>query len=388
MSLSKSFCTFSKLSSRKLTIISFRAADFLLQHCPGPIAPPKDRIVVVLDVSSGISFVEVGKHWAKDGKAHNSWITEDDRYLLTTTEQVTHDLRSYDLSGIWNPAIPLDAFRKGDPVTGIYSAVHNAFVRGEFCYISHYSAGLVVLDVSDPYNLIEIGHYDTYPPNDDTPSDFTDFGAWGTHPYFNSCNIAISDREQGLFVVKFPGSITFQQDKIITCNQGFAAKNTIYVGGNGYDFTIRNFGESALVAKDHIIIKGNFIAERGSYFHAHISDLCAPVPGKWSGSSADHNKPNNKEQNRVNLSIFPNPFYANVEFDYSNNVSSEVTLTIHDIYGREVAKVLNQEVLYAGEYHNSFDGINLPEGLYIYSLRSEDANGEVAIKTGKLIKMK
>ena len=76
---------------------------------------------------------------------------------------------------------------------------HNLYIRGNFMYQSNYQAGLRILDISDPENPIEVGHFDTVPYGEDKPG----FGgSWSNYPFFKSGIIAVSSREEGLFLVK------------------------------------------------------------------------------------------------------------------------------------------------------------------------------------------
>ena len=51
---------------------------------------------------------------------------------------------------------------------GVNSLAHNTHIMGDFAYISHYTVGVTVVDISDPTNLIEVAQYDTYPLNDNS----------------------------------------------------------------------------------------------------------------------------------------------------------------------------------------------------------------------------
>ena len=65
---------------------------------------------------------------------------------------------------------------------------------GTTAFVSHYEAGVEILDVSDPANPISIGWYDTYPGN--TTVDFN--GDWGVAehlPYVYG-----SDLQTGLWI--------------------------------------------------------------------------------------------------------------------------------------------------------------------------------------------
>jgi hypothetical protein len=71
-------------------------------------------------------------------------------------------------------------------------------VRGNRYYMSNYSRGLTVLDISNPANPLSIGRLDTYPASDNNGF----FGAWGAYPYFHSGSIAISDIGSGLYLAR------------------------------------------------------------------------------------------------------------------------------------------------------------------------------------------
>ncbi|MCH8980762.1 hypothetical protein IH922_01945, partial [candidate division KSB1 bacterium] len=67
---------------------------------------------------------------------------------------------------------------------------HNAHIKGNHAYISHYESGLRIVDLSDPKNMNEVGFYDTR-------------DLWGVFPFLPSGKILISDIEDGLYVVRF-----------------------------------------------------------------------------------------------------------------------------------------------------------------------------------------
>lgn len=125
---------------------------------------------------------------------HNCATTDDGKYLLTTDEigNTPKTLKIWDVSNI--NSFSMAAEYIGDP----QSIVHNVFVKGNIAYLSYYTAGLKVIDISEPSIPIEVGGYDTYGgPNGSMR------GAWSTFPFFPSGNIIIGDRDAGLFVVTF-----------------------------------------------------------------------------------------------------------------------------------------------------------------------------------------
>ncbi len=75
---------------------------------------------------------------------------------------------------------------------------HNGFVRGNRYYMSNYTRGMTVLDISDTSDPKEIGFFDTFPISDNTSFN----GAWGVYPYLPSGVVLISDISSGLYVVR------------------------------------------------------------------------------------------------------------------------------------------------------------------------------------------
>ena len=126
---------------------------------------------------------------------HNVWPSADGKTLFTTDEKPNAPTAAYDVSDPGNIRL-LDEFR---PEASKNSGVipHNAHVFGNFVVISHYTDGCVIFDASRPDNLVEIATYDTSP---DFASGF--HGAWGADPFLSSGLIAVTDIENGLFILK------------------------------------------------------------------------------------------------------------------------------------------------------------------------------------------
>lgn len=127
---------------------------------------------------------------------HNAATTTDGRYLLTTDEigSTPKTMKVWDVSDPVNWQFVAEY--QGDP----NAIVHNVFVRGDLAIMSYYTAGMKVVDVSNPLDPREIGGYDTY---QGTGGGFD--GAWSVYPFFPSGKIIIGDMESGLYVVDIPG---------------------------------------------------------------------------------------------------------------------------------------------------------------------------------------
>jgi hypothetical protein len=82
------------------------------------------------------------------------------------------------------------------------SIINNVELYGNYIFAAHYTAGLRVVDVSNPLEPKEAAYYDTYPQN----NGFTYDGCWGTY-VFPSEKIICSDRSTGLYVLRTSFSI-------------------------------------------------------------------------------------------------------------------------------------------------------------------------------------
>ena len=72
---------------------------------------------------------------------------------------------------------------------------------------------------------------------------------------------------------------------------------------------------------------------------------------------------------------YPNPFNAVTELSYAIADAGYVSLIVYDITGRLVTTLVNEEQP-AGKYRVTFDGTDLPSGVYIYQLKSGTFTGQ------------
>ncbi|HLB00464.1 MAG TPA: hypothetical protein VJO14_03675, partial [Bacteroidota bacterium] len=76
--------------------------------------------------------------------------------------------------------------------------VHNVFVRESLAIMSYYTAGMRVVDITNPASPVEVGGYDTRPGDES----FSYTGAWSVYPFFPSGRIIVGDMGQGMYVVE------------------------------------------------------------------------------------------------------------------------------------------------------------------------------------------
>ncbi len=160
----------------------------------------EDRVVVV-DISNKQAPVELATlPYPNVEYTHQGWFTEDHRYFILGDEldEARLGFRTrtliFDMTDLNNPVLH-------DTYLGPTSAIdHNGYVKGDEFFLSNYTAGLRVLDISGiaERNISEKAFFDTYPLDDNTKF----AGVWSVYPYFESGKIIISDINNGFFVIQ------------------------------------------------------------------------------------------------------------------------------------------------------------------------------------------
>jgi hypothetical protein len=90
-----------------------------------------------------------------------------------------------------------------------------------------------------------------------------------------------------------------------------------------------------------------------------------------------------KEPSTYSLSQnYPNPFNPSTKISWQLPVSSQATLKVYDILGREVATLVN-EYRQAGKYETKFNAASLPSGVYFYRIQAGSF-----VETKKMILLK
>ncbi|HZY09821.1 MAG TPA: choice-of-anchor B family protein, partial [Bacteroidota bacterium] len=189
---------------------------------------------------------------------HNCATTDDGQFLLTTDEinSTPKTLKIWDLRN--PPSFPKVAEYQGDPT----ATVHNVFVKGNLAFMSYYTAGLRIVDISDPTQPIEVGGYDTYPG---TGGGYT--GAWSTYPFFPSGKVIIGDMVSGMYLVdlnanapKVPSNFRAHSDYLSPTSISLTWNDPeTFVSGS----PLSNF-------KIHIYVEDFFIAEVDSGIEMYI----------------------------------------------------------------------------------------------------------------------
>jgi choice-of-anchor B domain-containing protein len=162
-----------------------------------------DDNLVVGDVTSKTMPVTITDtlSYANATRIHSVWFTEDHRYFLSADMMDEHHWGYNTRIFIWDAsdlnAIPEPMLYTG-PTTG---SDHNIWVRGDYAYVGNLSAGLRILDLRsiDNGQLTQAAYFDDYPTSN-APGH--EHGTWAVYPFFESGVVAMSNREEGLFLVR------------------------------------------------------------------------------------------------------------------------------------------------------------------------------------------
>lgn len=125
---------------------------------------------------------------------HSGWPTRDHRYLFIADEGArgtNADITAWDISDLQNPEFVSD-------YTDTLATVHNFYIIDNMAFVSYYSSGFRIFDVSNPEQGFAV--VDEFDTSDKTSENFV--GAFGVYPFLPSGNILVSDIEKGLYVFR------------------------------------------------------------------------------------------------------------------------------------------------------------------------------------------
>ena len=156
------------------------------------------------------------------------------------------------------------------------------------------------------------------------------------------------------------------------------SSNGVYLStDNGMNWTPKNEGFTTFSVLYSLLIANNYIFTGGpqySVWRRPLSELIVGVNSEGSKIPSKYSLSQN----------YPNPFnpITKIKFDIAANSVGQTFLSVYDILGREIATLVNEQ-LQPGSYEVTFDGSNLPSGVYFYKLISGNF-----ILTKKLVLLK
>lgn len=139
---------------------------------------------------------------------HNCALTRDRKYIYTTDETgnpTASTLKVYNIQNLSNITFVTD-WRP----TGITtSQVHNVEIYGDTAIVAHRTAGVRVLNISNPTTPVEVAWYDTYPQDNSNQQ----VGTWGVF-MFPSRKVICSNKETGLWVLKMTNTVGVNNNQL------------------------------------------------------------------------------------------------------------------------------------------------------------------------------
>lgn len=137
--------------------------------------------------------------------AHSTAAYEKMRFLFQFDESNSDDIDVYDMSDVSQPRL-INTFQyAGESNTN--ALPHNGWVHGNTLYVAYYEAGLIAFDISNPYNVQEVGKIETFRDPEGDGSFNRQIkgrmeGAWNLYTKLPSGNILVSDMYNGLYIVQ------------------------------------------------------------------------------------------------------------------------------------------------------------------------------------------
>ena len=84
---------------------------------------------------------------------------------------------------------------------------------------------------------------------------------------------------------------------------------------------------------------------------------------------------------------YPNPFNPSTTLSFGLPVESSITLSVYNSLG-ELVKVVAQGTLQAGTHNMNFEAVDLPSGIYMYTLNAKGSDGVEFTQTAKMLLLK
>lgn len=152
-----------------------------------------DGFFTIYDVSDKANPVYLASANTPNNWTHNIWVSDNRQRVFTTDEVSGAYIVEYDISDFQN-ITETDRIQSSP---GELVIPHNAYyLSNDYVISSYFNDGVILYDVSQPGNMVEVGHYDTSPYSG---TGFT--GVWGTYNWLPSGNIIAGDVTEGLFIL-------------------------------------------------------------------------------------------------------------------------------------------------------------------------------------------
>ena len=196
--------------------------------------------------------------------------------------------------------------------------------------------------------------------------------ASGLLPEIDLATALAVDESGNEYVTEESGSMTsFDYTTIKYTSAG----DTVWVRRyNGQENSFDHAAALAVDSNENVYVTGSsFSLDRGIYTTIKYTQTPVSVEEQVSRRLSGYALKQN----------YPNPFNPSTRIDYDVASTSHVKLSVVNILGQEVARLVNEEQ-HAGKYKAVFDATNLPSGVYFYKLQVTPVRDGASALTGTL----
>ncbi|XOV68878.1 MAG: choice-of-anchor B family protein [Fluviicola sp.] len=144
---------------------------------------------------SNPTFLQNFDFYQDQGYNHQGWLSPDGSKYVFADETNGSSVKSCSV----NISHEIDVRGRVSTNAEDGSVPHNIMITDDFAFVAYYNEGLRVFDIR-PQVPQEIGHFDTYPEDEEL---FKMNGAWGVYSELPSERILVSDRKYGLYLLDF-----------------------------------------------------------------------------------------------------------------------------------------------------------------------------------------
>jgi len=331
-----------------------------------------ESTVDVIDISDKTNPTLITTIPDPGSNTHSVWLTEDDRHMVICDEIDGFPARIMNVEDVENPFIESPTYTADEE-----SLVHNPYIRGDYIFYSHNSAGLTVVDIRDATLPVEVGYYDTW-----AGASPGSHGLWSACPFPPSGKIIGGDRTEGLYVWEFnstqagrfygvvkdsiTGQILMNAEVVLQPDDEMLALD--FNGAFKYGSMASEGLTLEVAALDYTSKSIAFDLLEGDSLWFEIE----LVPDGWTPPVSVF------EVNAVvDLSVFPNPSSGEYNIDLANLGNAKV-MEVFDGYGK---LILNQNI--EGLQQVKLNLEDRPNGVYMVRVLSRELE---ALGVGNVVK--
>ncbi len=201
----------------------------IIAFCYSGSNPP---VLTIVDVTDPLDMNIISTTpYPNSSYCHQGWLTEDGGYVLMDDETDENNGLFTQTRTVMLDVHDLDAPQfMGNHLGNTAAIDHNQYIKGNLAYQSNYTAGLQILDVSNiaDTSLNLVAFFDHYPVSNATSFD----GEWMNYPYFSSGVVAVTDIDNGFFLLR-PNFINIQAIDSVCAEQTWIIDIYIQTGFQG-----------------------------------------------------------------------------------------------------------------------------------------------------------